>query len=336
MRARHGSWSFVLLMLLLLIWINVSRAQNARGSTTHSLEPAQPPTKVPSNVILVKGAWSGSSDSSTPVPESGVVSGGVYTNEYFGLRYALPNGWAETYQGPPPSDNGRYVLAQIQQASTTPAQLLITAQDLFFSDARIHDAIQWAAYEKDNLQSDYKLELPITQMTIAGRPFSFFSYWSPVAQLHWYVLGTEIRCHTLEFVFSGRDTRALENLVQQMNKMSLPVDGSALTGASGTSFPLCIKDYAESQQLLRRVDPILTEHKFNAVPVRMIIDTHGRIKHIHFLSAFPDQQKAITDALKQWKFQPYLDHGRPTEVETGVMFGRGETGQAEQGTSTVN
>jgi len=30
----------------------------------------------------------------------------------------------------------------------------------------------------------------------------------------------------------------------------------------------------------------------------------------------------ISDALKQWKFQPYERNGQRFEVETGIMFGR--------------
>ncbi|MBV8053285.1 MAG: hypothetical protein JOZ80_19005 [Acidobacteriaceae bacterium] len=324
-------WPIAVVIFLALIWISSGRGQS-EGESGLS-KPRQPFTKVPSGVILVKGAWSASTDSSTPLPENGTVARGTYKNQYFGLSYALPNGSAEMYQGPPPSDSGRYVLAQIQQA-TTGAQLLITAQDMFFSAAPLHDALQWAAYEKDSLQSDYKVELPITATNIAGRPFSLFSYWSPVAQLHWYVLATEVRCHTLEFVFTSRDSKLLNSLVVQMNKMSLPPDTSTPASIGGSAFPVCIKDYAAGPQSIRRVDPILAEHRFNPVPVRIIIDTRGTIKHIHFLSAFPDQQKAITDALKQWRFKPYLDGGRVLEVETGVMFGAGESGQTER--STVN
>jgi hypothetical protein len=58
--------------------------------------------------------------------------------------------------------------------------------------------------------------------------------------------------------------------------------------------------------------------------VRIIIDKKGNVKHIHFLSAFPDQAKAITDALNQWKFKPYVRDGVPAEVETGIMFGRAQ------------
>jgi hypothetical protein len=92
--------------------------------------------------------------------------------------------------------------------------------------------------------------------------------------------------------------------------------------AGGGSAPVCIQDYAKDENVLARVDPVFTEHRFNAVPVRIIIDKEGKVKHIHFLSAFPDQAKVVTDALGQWKFKPYRKNGQPVEVETGLMFGR--------------
>jgi hypothetical protein len=85
---------------------------------------------------------------------------------------------------------------------------------------------------------------------------------------------------------------------------------------------VCIKDYARDENVLERVDPVFGERRFNPVPVRIIINKEGKVKHIHFLSAFPDQVEAVTDALFQWRFRPYLRDGKPVEVETGIMFGR--------------
>jgi hypothetical protein len=86
--------------------------------------------------------------------------------------------------------------------------------------------------------------------------------------------------------------------------------------------PVCMKDYATDEHLVTRVDPVFAERTFNPVPVRIIIGKDGTVKHVHFLSAFPGQAKAIADALKKWKFKPYLVDGQPAEVETGIMFGR--------------
>src|SRR5262249_43202587 len=165
------------------------------STNTHPTEKQ----KVPEGVIMVKGAWSGASDSVTPLPEGGGVTGNAFNNEYFGITYALPPDWIEKYKGPPPSDSGRYVLAQIRPADKIKAQvrgsILITAQDLFFTPLPAANALELVNTMKNNLQADYQVEIKPTETRIAGHSFSFFAYQSPVAELHWYVLATQIRCH---------------------------------------------------------------------------------------------------------------------------------------------
>jgi hypothetical protein len=105
------------------------------------------------------------------------------------------------------------------------------------------------------------------------------------------------------------------------NKMKLPAEASLTGGTGGGNFPVCIKDYAAGDNVIERVEPVLTQRRYNAVPVRIIIDKEGKVRHIHFLSAYPEQEKVISDALKQWKFRPYERNGQRLEVETGIMFG---------------
>jgi len=281
---------------------------------------------LPKGVILVKGAWSSTSDSVTPVPEGGNVANNVFSDPYFGMTYPVPPDWAEKYKGPPPSDSGRYVLAALNPIATFkgPARgtILITAQDMFFTPLPAANSLELVNYSKDHLQADYKVEMPPTPTKIADRPFTFFAYWSPAAELHWYVLSTEIRCHAVDIVLTSRDTKLLENLVLDLNKIKLPAEASPTAGTGGGDVPVCIKDYAITENVTARVDPVFTEHRFNPVPVRVIIDKEGKVNHIHVLSAFPDQAKAVTDALGQWRFKPYRRNGQPVEVETGLMFGR--------------
>jgi hypothetical protein len=93
--------------------------------------------------------------------------------------------------------------------------------------------------------------------------------------------------------------------------------------------------------VIQKVEPVLTDRRFNSIPVRIIISKEGKVKHIHFLSAFPEQSKAITDALMQWQFKPYLRDGKPVEVETGILFGtapepRPARPQARRGGNATN
>lgn len=281
--------------------------------------------KLPTDVILVKGAWSNASDSTTPVPEGGSVTNGLYSNPYLGLTYPLPPGWTQKYAGPPPSGSGYYVLAQIRPGDahkgTSRGSILIGAQDLFFTLTPATNALELINYTRDKLQADYKVERAPAPATIANRSFVRFDYFSPVAELHWYILATQIRCHMVQFILTGHDTKMLESLIQEMDKMKLPADASPILGTGGEDVPACVKDYARNENIIERVDPVFIERRFNSVPVRIIISKEGKVKHIHFLSAFPDQAKLITEALWQWRFKPYLSEGQPVEVETGIMFG---------------
>jgi hypothetical protein len=199
---------------------------------------------------------------------------------------------------------------------------LIAAQDLFFTLTPARNTLELINYSKDSLNAEYKLEQPPTLVTIASHSFVRFDYGSPVADLHWHVLATQIRCHMVQFVFISRDTKLIESLIQEMNKMSLPEEAGPISGRGGGGVPVCIKDYASGENVMEKADPFFAERRFNPIPVRIVIDKEGKVKHIHFPSAFPDQAKAITDALSQWRFRPYLRDGKPVEVETGIMVGR--------------
>jgi hypothetical protein len=336
-------WVLYLLSIVLSAsFLGEGQAPNSGASSKKSAdasESQQSPTKVPKEAILVKGAWSSANDSVTPVPEAATVAEHVFSDPYFGISYKLPEDWGQEFEGPPPSENGGYVLAQIGPPETKEgpdsASMLVTAQDMFFTPMPATNAVELTSYTKDHLQAYYKVETAPTLIDIAGRSFSFFSYGAPVAELHWYVLATEIRCHAVQFVLTGRDTKLLDRLVLDLNRMILPAGVSATAGEDGGPFPVCIKDYARSENVTARVDPVFTEHRFNPIPVRIIIDTQGRVKHIHLISAFSDQAKTIIDALQQWRFRPHVIDGKPVEVETGILFGRAQQSPAAHAGASV-
>jgi hypothetical protein len=296
------------------------------GGDFSSVTNPDPKKVIPKDTIIVKGAWYSASDSTTAVPEGGSVTGNTFTNQYFGVTYPLPANWFQKYSGPPPSDSGRYVLAELRpkdsDKGTISGHMEIFAQDMFFSPFPAKNAVQMINYSKNHLPDIYKLEMKPTEAKIAGQTFTFYAYWSPAAELHWYVVATEIRCHTVEIVMTSRDTKLLESLLQDLNKMKLPAEASPTGGTGGGNVPVCIKDYATADNVIERVEPTFLVNRFNPIPVRIIVDKEGKIKHVHILSAFPEQEKAIYDALKQWKFRPYERDGQRMEVETGIMFGR--------------
>ena len=189
--------------------------------------------------------------------------------------------------------------------------MLITAQDLFFSLLPARSAAETVRAMHDRVQRSYKAEPP-SELRIGNRTWSRLDYTSPVAGLHWTVLATEARCHTIEFLFISRETSVIDGMVSQMKAVQLP-DADPIA---------CVADYASrAENIVARVDPLLTERRFNAIPTRFIVDAKGKVTHVHVISAFPEQAKIITDALMQWRFKPYVQNGEAVAVETGLMFG---------------
>jgi TonB family protein len=59
-------------------------------------------------------------------------------------------------------------------------------------------------------------------------------------------------------------------------------------------------------------------HIQGEVQLRIIIDKQGQVIDLKTVSGHPDLVPAATDAVKQWRYKPYLLNGEPVEVETTV------------------
>lgn len=271
-------------------------------------------TVVPRNTILVKGAIPAASDSSTPVPEEGTASAGRYRNAYFGLSYPIPAGWKEQPAGPPPSDSGIYVLTQFAMYDASQqrlkAHLLVTAEDLFFSAVAATNAKDVLASIRHDLPPRYEFDNGPEEVTIAGRKFHRLAYTAPRTRLQWRIFSTDTRCHALTFTFTGTDTAALDLGERSLSAMSL-----------ASTAPACLNDYASDANVIEKTDPLLSTHRFNTIPVRLLVDANGHVRHIHLLSAYPEQSQAIIAALRTWRFKPYRVNGKAVAIETGMVFG---------------
>ncbi len=52
----------------------------------------------------------------------------------------------------------------------------------------------------------------------------------------------------------------------------------------------------------------------------VVIDKEGKVGEVKVLSGDPLLTGAAVDAMKQWKYRPYLLNGEPVEVQTAVRF----------------
>jgi TonB family protein len=75
--------------------------------------------------------------------------------------------------------------------------------------------------------------------------------------------------------------------------------------------------------LVKKVQPIypknaLAMHVEGAVELVATISTSGNITAVKILKGEPTLTKAAADAVKQWKYKPYLLNGEPVEIQTQI------------------
>ena len=77
--------------------------------------------------------------------------------------------------------------------------------------------------------------------------------------------------------------------------------------------------------VLRRVEPAYSPLAKQAriqgdVVLRVVINQQGEVENLVVLSGHPLLVQAAIDAVKQWRYRPYLLDGKPVEVETTVTI----------------
>ena len=247
-------------------------------------------------------------------PEDGKVTDGVFVSGYFNFSYRLPDGWTEGLAGPAPSQSGYYVLGTWAPKHDFAGTVLVVAQDMFFTSDSSDDV-------KNVVVEFRQVMSAVDGMTIDREPapvsvggHSGYRIDFSGVGLFRSMFAIEIRCHVVTFNLTSRDPESLASLARSLDSLD-----SARKKEMSDPVPECLKDYA-SGNIVRRVEPEGVGAKAVSIPVRMIVATDGSVRHVHVIRASAAQRRNIEEAVRQWKFKPYVKQGHPIEVETGVMF----------------
>jgi hypothetical protein len=250
-----------------------------------------------------------------PLPPEGAVANGIYTNHYFHLSYPAPPGWRQVGGAPQPSFSANYVLTTLAPAGAPTGTVMIAAQDTFFVPKASRD-IMPAAHELSRAMAalpGMTIDREPEEATISGLPFSrvdfngvglFRSTWI-----------TRIRCHLVSFNLMANTPEQLDVLRLSLNKIVYTGDKTA-----ENPDPTCIDDYASAENLVSKVDPEAAGPTFTPIPLRIVVNSDGSVKHVHVIRASTAQRNNIEKALVQWKFRPHETDGRADEIETGLLI----------------
>jgi hypothetical protein len=252
--------------------------------------------------------------SAAPDPQDGKVAGGAYTNAYFGLSYPLPEGFAEGLAGPDPSHSGYYVLRSFVPQTAGAGSIFMSAQDTFFAGPH-RDLAEAASEIRDTMAQieGMSIDREPVEITIGGRPAWRIDF-SGVG-LYRAMIITEMRCHLVSITLTAPDPQARETLAGSLGHISL---------TAGRDPPVCIRNYATGDQLIRQVAPTDIAPSPMPIPARIIIGRDGAVRHVHVIRATDAQRRGIEQALQQWTFKPHTVNGRAVEVETGLRSGGGK------------
>ncbi len=103
----------------------------------------------------------------------------------------------------------------------------------------------------------------------------------------------------------------------------LPNLGATETGLKPVLQTLSVSQGVSQGLLYKKVAPsyppnALRMHVEGTVELQATISKEGNITHIKVVSGDPQLARAASDAVKQWKYKPYLLNGEPLEIQTGV------------------
>jgi hypothetical protein len=249
--------------------------------------------------------------SAVPNPQDGKVANGAFTNAYFNLAYPLLPGWTEGLAGPDPSHSGYYVLGNLVAEGATSGTIFISAQDLFFAQAPEDVAAAAADFRRDISKIDgMTIDREPAETTIANHVARRVDY-SGIG-LYRAMVMADIRCHLVSFTLTARSAEERERLVQSLGKVA--------SVKPDTAAPACKRDYATADNVLRKVEPESAGASPMPVPVRIIIGADGTVQHVNVIRAAAMQRRSIEEALRQWRFRPYLIEGRAVAIETGLAM----------------
>jgi protein TonB len=100
------------------------------------------------------------------------------------------------------------------------------------------------------------------------------------------------------------------------------VDAAPPPAPPAPTHPITVSHWAEGN-LIYRVQPAYPEiarqiRVQGPVQLQAIISKAGTIEHLTVESGHPMLVKAAMDAVRQWRYRPYLLNGEPVEVETEI------------------
>jgi TonB family protein len=286
--------------------------------------------------VLTSAQQPGSDSSKALSFENGMLSNGVYSNECFGFSLPIPARW-EINEGVTTGGKATlrsdesFLLLFLQQQGKLHGRILLSAWDSaglsgntqkFVSDAvraQVASPTEHRELVRDTFPVDY-----------GGRHFFRSDYKALLYggnPLYLTYVYTEFRGHFIGETVASGSPEGLDEAANSLRAISFQqdeVNPKCVMGPNEAETPVQLGRDVASDLLVKKVPPNYPQMAHDAriqgqVVMRALIDKDGNIADLTLVSGNPMLAPAAIEAVKQWKYKPYLINGQPVKVETQIF-----------------
>jgi TonB family protein len=272
--------------------------------------------------------------------DTGILEHGRYSNQCLGFTYVIPQGWdismivGRDGKAKHLSDGGLDLLAIQQHTDAPPSNMLmLTARDAAGQAQSAEEFVNNSVREQIAARAGRALIREAYAVEYGGKKFARSDYrqsFSSGVTSYMSILETKFRGYYLGASLVTGSEEALDRAANSLGSMTFlddqpnPACAAGEEAAPAPKAPRVRVSEGVSQAFIeKKVPPVYPpEARVKMVQgdvlLKVIITPTGDVSEVALLRGDPLLAPAAKDAVKQWKFKPYLLNGQPVEVETPV------------------
>ena len=277
-----------------------------------------------------------------PGPGDGTIVSNTYANEFLGFWFPIPDGWqvnresvgAEREGEAKRTPEGGLELLVVDQHTARPFRNRIVVTTL--------DAVGLSATTREYVSKFVKVQVgrdgrelvrDSTDVELAGRHFFRADYKQPVpggAMAEAFVC-TKFSGYFLGWTFVAGSPEELEGLVSSLQRLSFRDEQTPLFGIIGSRPPvgsarptrIRVSTRVSEGLLIKKIEPEYPDRARQnriegTVVLGAVIDKNGDVGQLSVVSGPALLVPAALEAVRQWKYKPYLLNGEPLAMQTQV------------------
>jgi TonB family protein len=296
---------------------------------------------------LLAGAQNAATAASKPGPEDGTIVSNTYANEFLGFWFPLPDGWqvnresagtgraGEAKRAP----GGGLELLVIDQHTGRPFRNRIVVTVLDSTGMSVTTQEYVSKFVGVQIARDGReLVHDAIDVELAGKHFFRADYKQPVpgGALSEAFVCTKLSGYLLGWTFVAGSPEELEGLVNSLQRLSFRDESVPLFGIIGSLPPavpgsarpklpsrIRVSRRVSESLLIKKIEPDYPESARQnrvegSVVLGGVIDKNGDVEQLSVVSGPPLLVPAALEAVRQWKYKPYLLQGEPLAMQTQI------------------